>query len=309
MGKVSFKERLENKEYAVEGDVLIVSATVKSARNGEYADLELSDGTMTMKAKKWQTSQVPAVGTVIRILGEMTFFNDKPQITIKRWFEGDTEPEEFAVHASDEVALSNYDLLLEAAGQIGAEDYKQATMVILETFKEKWLKNPAAIKMHHNYQGGLAQHTLEVLSHAVVMAQSVMNTANIPVDLDLIKAGAILHDAGKLQGYSMNGVVPDMTNDGKFVEHIIIGCCMLQSVSEMVPMDQTRFNKLQHMIASHHGELEWGSPVKPCMIEALIVSMADNLSAKTVMMKDAIDNEYRDWTDKNYIFGASLYTK
>lgn len=181
---------------------------------------------------------------------------------------------------------------------------------IFNKYNEEFLSVPAAVGVHHDYRGGLAQHSLEVAEMALGMAEGLQEMSGIPLDMNLIVTGALLHDIGKVQGYRMEGLTPNMTDAGKFVDHIVLGNILLaQNLQECSYVPEETYMRLQHCIAAHHGNLEWGSPVKPNCIEAMIIHYADDCSAKSALFdKERKANTGKSWTEnKNFFFGSRLY--
>jgi 3'-5' exoribonuclease len=146
---------------------------------------------------------------------------------------------------------------------------------------------PASIRGHHAQLGGLLKHTTEVAAIARAVARAS------GADLDLVLAGVLLHDIGKLESYQWDGVF-DHTVVGSLLGHVVIGALMFDRRLEMEhepPCTQEERQVLQHLILSHHGKLEYGSPVQPMTLEAEVLHWADNASAKTASMSDVLDDE------------------
>ena len=151
--------------------------------------------------------------------------------------------------------------------------------------------------MHHAYTGGLLEHSVSVAIGARDMARHYSDF-KIPVNMDLVIAGALLHDIGKLESYSMNPA-PQVTVSGIAVEHIAMGVGMFMKFAELEKLDKNIALALGHIIASHHGKLEYGSPVLPATPEAFIVSAADNVDFELAYWKSQMDglNNDSDITD------------
>lgn len=141
-----------------------------------------------------------------------------------------------------------------------------------ETY-EAFVKNPAGMRMHHAYLGGLLQHSVDVCSLAVAMAEQIGN-----VDKDLVIAGALLHDIGKLKEISSQLGFP-YTNEGRLLGHIPMGALLVQEAAAKLRLPTSRLEQLLHIILSHHGENEKGSPVACATKEAFVVHYADEVNA------------------------------
>jgi 3'-5' exoribonuclease len=147
---------------------------------------------------------------------------------------------------------------------------------LLVPLLDEFVEAPAAKGNHHNYQGGLAEHTLEVVAFCEAAARVY------PVlDRDLLVAAALLHDVGKLREYDSESVTFERTPVGKLVGHIVIGWGMVKAECKAVPgFPGEEALHLEHLILSHHGQREWGSPVEPQTAEAVALHHADLMSAR-----------------------------
>jgi 3'-5' exoribonuclease len=163
-----------------------------------------------------------------------------------------------------------------------------------DDFRARFERTPGSTAGHHAKLGGLLQHTIEVANIAVTAARSVRRA-----NLDLVIAGALLHDVGKVETYEVAAGGFGFTPCGLLVGHVVLGALMLErrvvAIGQPVCTD-AQLLELQHMILSHHGALEFGSPVRPMTPEAEIVHWADEASAKATDMFDALDNPDL-WTD------------
>lgn len=138
---------------------------------------------------------------------------------------------------------------------------------------DKFLTNPAGMRLHHAYLGGLLQHSVDVTGLAVAMAEQIDG-----VDKDLVIAGALLHDIGKLREISQEVGFP-YTNEGRLLGHIAMSALMVQEVASKLRMPSSVLEKLLHILLSHHGENDKGSPVACSTKEAFIVHYADEINA------------------------------
>ena len=162
--------------------------------------------------------------------------------------------------------------------------------VLLETIfsgavYDKFIMNPAGMRMHHAYIGGLLQHSVDVAGIAIALAEQIGN-----VDKDLVVAGALLHDIGKLREISSQIGFP-YTNEGRLLGHIAMSVMMVQEAAAKLKLPQARLEQLQHILLSHHGDNEKGSPVVCATKEAFIVHYADEI--------DAIMNQFETYDDKS----------
>ncbi len=158
-----------------------------------------------------------------------------------------------------------------------------------KTFMEKFCNSPASSDYHHAYPGGLLEHTLSVVTVTIKTVRSLNEAYNNCISEPLAVAGAFLHDVGKIQEYEFTTTgKPTKTQIGKELGHICLGIYMIQDwVSEtpykgnQLKVEDRRFlQSLLHVIVSHHGKLEWGSPVEPKIPEAFIVHYADMIDSQ-----------------------------
>lgn len=174
-------------------------------------------------------------------------------------------------------------------------------------FVADFLRVPAALKRHHVYIGGLAEHTAGVTALAISAAE------HYPlVDRDLLLTGAILHDIGKVKTYRI-GHGFEGTDEGKLLGHLVLGVQMVdRALDRVCPINEVGRqlrNKLLHLLVSHHGLMEWGSPIEPLMVEACILHHIDNLDAQTTKFLRIIRDHHSDlaWSEFDNALGRAIY--
>lgn len=140
-------------------------------------------------------------------------------------------------------------------------------------FCERFYRAPAGMKMHHAYLGGLLHHTVDAAELALSMAQTIGH-----VDTDLVLAGALLHDIGKVKEISSNIGFP-YTTEGKLLGHISLSVMIVREAAADLKMPDSSLQQLEHIILSHHGDREKGSPMECVTREAFIVHYADEINA------------------------------
>lgn len=151
-----------------------------------------------------------------------------------------------------------------------------------EQFVQAFKKAPAAVRIHHNYLGGLLEHTLDV-----VKACDSITRVYTFINRDLLITGAILHDVGKIKSYRYDRAI-DHSTEGRLVGHIVFGWEMVNEKIDIIPEFPKELRLLlSHIILAHHGRLEWGSPVIPQTLEALVLHHIDNLDAYIKRFRDA----------------------
>ena len=169
-------------------------------------------------------------------------------------------------------------------------------------FEKRFKFHSAAKTVHHGFVGGLLEHTLSVTKHCDYFA------AYYPMlNRDLIVTAAIFHDIGKLEELS---VFPenDYTDEGQLLGHIVIGVEMIGDAVRNIPdFPEKLANELKHCIVAHHGELEYGSPKKPALAEAMALNLADNADAKMQTLTELFkDKKGNDWLGYNRLFESNI---
>lgn len=175
--------------------------------------------------------------------------------------------------------------------------YKQllTRLLLQEPFLSKFANSPAAKSMHHAYVGGLIEHSLSMAKIAQQLANHYPQ-----VDVDLLVAGALTHDMGKVLEYSFMGAF-DLSEDGRLVGHIARAAIMVEkAAAEIGGIPEDAVRELLHLILSHHGTMEWGSPVLPKTLEAILLHQIDLLDSRVQGYFDYLnaDNTEGDWTTK-----------
>ena len=166
-----------------------------------------------------------------------------------------------------------------------------------EEFMDEFSRCPASIMLHSNELGGLIYHTLNVAEHCMLAWEHYRE-----MDRDLLLAGALLHDVGKVDGFKVTTNI-DQTESGKFLGHLVIGMDFVKRKIQAIDnFPEDLENKILHIILSHHGRKDWGSPVEPAIPEALTVHYADDFDAKLDYMlikrKEASTDDSWIWDSK-----------
>ena len=274
-------------------DVYLCKAKqIALTKNGkEYGNLILQDKTGTIDGKIWDLSS-PGVGTFeamdyIQIEADVTVFQGAYQLNIKRVRkarEGEYKEEDYLPVSKKDIKKM-YDELLKFVASIKNPYLSKLAKSFFqdEAFAKAFRFHSAAKSVHHGFVGGLLEHTLSVVSLCDYYA------SRYPMlNRDLLLTAAMFHDVGKLKELS---VFPenDYTDDGQLLGHIIIGTEMISDRIKTNPDFPERLAaELKHCILAHHGELEYGSPKKPALLEALALNLADNTDAKIETMTEAL---------------------
>ena len=270
--------------------LLVVSALKGVTNNGlTYLTLELRDATGSINAKKWEVTpadeEVFVAGNVVEANFEVIFY--KTSLQLKIYSAKLVKEEDIDVVAFTKQPPVPYEVLKEKLNKhlsdIEDGDVKKVLLHILNKFKEKFLINPGAASIHHEYRHGLLHHTVSMCDHASYFASYYPN-----IDKSLLLAGTILHDVGKtieLEGK----IVFKYSLEGKLLGHISIINAEIEKAKSELDIHSEEIVLLQHMILSHHGQLEYGSPVLPETKEALLLYMIDNIDSKMVIVEKALE--------------------
>lgn len=264
-----------------------------------YLNTQLTDGTDTLKAVDWDWGDKAAIqkGIVVDVKAEVTEYMGSKQLKLKSISLSDQGVELFA--PSGDVNVNEYVLKAKALYDDIMND--QARELVTQIFRDNaqaWRTIPAAKGMHHAFVAGLLKHSVDVATKAKAIAET------IPMcNVDLVVAGALLHDMGKIWTYELQGALIEMTDMGQMVEHIMLGAMKLDKYR--TPENSDILDLILHIISSHHGELEYGSPTTPRFLEAVVVNVADGIDAKSQMILEANKKAGVDakFTDKIWAFG------
>ncbi len=176
-------------------------------------------------------------------------------------------------------------------------------------FSRRFFHAPAARTVHHNVVGGLLEHTLEVTA----LCRSLLELYPEKLNLDLLLTGAILHDMGKVEEYKQESISFDFTDRGKLVGHISIGKEMLdKKLAELQEFSPALKLELEHMLLTHHGMREWGSPEVPKTLHSFALFHADLVSARMNQFLTIMDKhvaESGDWTEWDRFLERSIYVR
>lgn len=175
-----------------------------------------------------------------------------------------------------------------------------------EKMKKKFFEAPASMSFHHDYIGGLLEHTLQISK----LANKVIEVyGNIIINRDILLAGVLLHDIGKVIEYYNDVGNIDKTDEGKLVGHIVIGSEFVDRYSREIQIDYDKVLKIKHIILSHHGQREFGAAVLPQTPEAFLVHMLDNVDAKMRKFNDIFINMDDDsrWSNYERMFNSEIF--
>jgi 3'-5' exoribonuclease len=301
-------------------DVYMVAEPVlRSTTRGDlYMAMFLSDKTGRLDGRMWQATEavyksLPKPGFV-HIEGRSELYQNKLQIVVNNINvidAGKVAIEDFLAHTDRDVKQM-FDEVKKIVARIENPQLKALVGEFLadDELMAKFRNCPAAMKIHHDYLGGLLEHTYDMLRVAAAILPLYEQ-----VQADLVLAGIFLHDIGKTEELSYD-MAFSYTDSGQLLGHISQSLVMLNRKADALAakgtkIDQAVLDALGHIILSHHGEYEFGSPKLPATPEAFMVYYIDDLDAKINQVTDAIESEQSDsnWTGWKSALQTKLYRK
>ena len=278
-----------------------------------FEALNMQDKTGIIDAKIWDPNSAGIddfdAMDYVDVSGEITEFNGALQMNIQRARKVSIED----INPGDYMPTSERgvdEMLGELKGFINSvsnEDYKKILGYFFGDSSEYmpiFKKHSAAKTVHHSFIGGLLEHTVAVTKNCEFFC------TNYPfLKKDLLLTAAMLHDIGKLreiEAFPVN----DYSDEGNLIGHIVVGVEMIDdAVREIGSVNKTVLLELKHCIVSHHGELEYGSPKKPALAEAIALSFADNIDAKLETIKEAlapVSEDSLEWQKRNFFLDTII---
>jgi 3'-5' exoribonuclease len=296
-------------------DVFLV--TVKnlavSQKGSPYLNLRLRDKTGEIDGRVWENAteinKSFQKGDVIAIRSRAISYRNVMQLSISHVEKVDDsliEPADYSPASSFNTDEMFEELMAYVEG-IKSPPLQELLNAIFhdEQIFTAFKRAPAAKGLHHCYIGGLLEHSLSVTRLLDMAAQHYRN-----VNRDLLIAGGILHDIGKIYELSFEKMI-DYTDKGRLVGHIVIGVEIVdQKIAALDDFPEQLALELRHILLSHHGVLEFGSPKRPKTLEAQIVNMIDDLDAKINAFQGFIDSSNDDeshWTPYHRLFERFIY--
>ena len=283
------------KEFS-EGERLTFQAIVGSTSKGvnasgsAYINVDLRDSSGNIPGKKWEVSNEDAdifvVGNIVEVTGEIIKYKDNLQVKIlmiKLLNADEVDVTRFVKMppVSKEELINRFNKMLNS---VKNEDCKKLLDYFLKKYQDKFFDAPAAASVHHEFSSGLLMHSISLAEICDYLA-SFYNDVN----RDLLVTGAILHDFGKMEELEGPAVF-HYTVEGKLLGHISIMAAEVREASKKLNITSEVPTLIEHMILSHHGQLEFGSPVLPLTREALILSIVDSLDSKMLILDKAYED-------------------
>lgn len=288
---------------------------VRKTRSGqEYLDLLVGDATGSVSAKVWSDAirkwgQEFDPGDFVKIEGRVEIYKDRNQMVVEKIRR--VEPSEIPdsrviVRATEADANALFDELKTSAASLVPQELARLLCSILESNEEALKACPAAKLIHHAYKGGLIEHTVAVKRKV----EAVLNLEE-KIDRNIAIAGAILHDIGKVRELAPSG--KSRTLEGRLIGHVILGADILMNAARETGIGPSTpwLYEIEHIILSHHGETQFGAPVKPLTREAILVHFIDNLDSKLKIVDEALESTdlegfsgYNKWLEGRLFAGS-----
>lgn len=271
------------------GGFYIVKSSLKGVTtNGlTYLTIILQDSSGTIEAKKWQVNNDDIdtfkMGNVVYIDGEVIDYKDKLQVKI---FGGNiVNPKNADMDSLIPASKFKKDELIDKLklflSTIKNEKLKKIVYDIFSIYKEKFISYPAAVSNHHDFLRGLMEHTVSMCEIAKMISAHYSS-----LNYDLLISGCLLHDIGKCE--ELSGVIATTyTKEGSLIGHLVIGAILIDESAKRLNIAGEEVTLLKHLILSHHGKLEFGSPIPPLTREALILNIIDEMDSKMMALDKA----------------------
>ena len=269
----------------------LVNSSAKCVNNqgSAYMNLELKDASGTINGKKWEASaedeSIYVQGNVVYIEGEVLKYKESLQVKILSGTlvdPNDIDVVKFIKQppVPKEELIKRFNAHVES---IKNEDCRKILDYEIKRLSPKLFDYPAAVSVHHDYGSGLLMHTVSMADLGVFLADYYPN-----VDKDILLTGILLHDMGKTIEFE-GPIVYKYSLTGRLLGHISIMVSEIRRAVEGLKLTSEVPLLLEHMVLSHHGSNEFGSPVLPMTKEALLLSLIDNLDSKMVIVEKALD--------------------
>lgn len=276
------------------GFFLCAQKDVRPSRAGElFVSLTLQDRTGQLRGRIFNDVERYRdefdAGDFVKVQGRTDLYNGHLQLIVERIRRVNVDQDRPAGFREENCVLcaarpidEMWGELQGLIGDIGNSHLRALVDRVVNNNEAKLRLWPAARTVHHAYRGGFLEHILSVARVALRLA------AHYGADRDIVAAGAVLHDIGKLQELDYE-LVPQYSREGNLVGHIALGVVMVREAAAAIPdFPLVLRTQIEHVIVSHHGSKEFGSPVEPMTIEALILSAADDLDAKINQVTQAL---------------------
>lgn len=272
---------------------------VRTGRSGDFLAIELQDTSGEIRAKVFQDvealKQEFDAGEFVKISAKGNAFNSQLELIVDKIRRvmpardaADGFREEECIPCSPRPIDEMWQELQQRMAEVQDPHVRDVLTRIVSANSDRLRVWPAARQVHHAYRSGLLEHVLKIIEIVTFLAEAY------GAKRDLVIAGAVLHDIGKLRELEYD-ITTDYSVEGYLIGHIAIGSAMLRDAIRDIPGFPARLAlELEHLVLSHHGARAMGSPVEPMTLEALLLSTADDLDAKMQQVRRHIANDSSD---------------
>lgn len=299
-----------------EGDRYIIQALIGSVSQGTnksgqlYLNVELRDSTGVLSSKKWEVEDedrdIFVSGNIVEVMIEVIKYNDSLQGKIirgKKLDDSEVDVVRFikASPIEKEILIGRFNKLVDS---IKEPDCKKILDYFIKKFGEQIFIAPAGVSVHHEFASGLLMHSVYLAEHIDYFASRYEN-----INRDIAVTGALIHDFGKM--IELEGpAIYHYSTEGKLLGHISIMCGELRIAAKELGITSEVPLLLEHIVLSHHGQHEFGSPVLPLTKEALLISMVDNLDSRMILLDKAYEDVAPgDFTQKLFVLDNRTFYK
>lgn len=278
----------------VDSQFLLESMQVKKKKNGEdYLSFTLKDKTGEAQGVLWDnvTDAIEnlSAGDYVQVTAKVGLYNERIQLTIQRIapIRSDQVNEKDYIPSSEKDIESLWSDFQDCINGIGHLHLRKLILEIFsdDVFADKFKRAPAAKGFHHTYLGGLLEHTLSIVRLCEMIADHYPH-----LDRDLLVVGGVIHDLAKVDELSYERNF-DYTDEGRLLGHIVMGTIDLDRRMRALDFPELLRIKVLHMLISHHGEEQFGSPRKPMTAEAIALHFIDMIDSRMEMVRFSLENE------------------
>lgn len=309
-------KNLQDKEAIVDRPFLVKDKVKGMGKNGRaFLSLLIGDKTGHIDARVWdrveEMSETFEIGDLISVKGQVQLYLSRKQIIIHKLEKLNSELYDKADFTIEDRKIDSHALyseLIQIVNQVESAPIKQLILDSLqdEEVKRLLLVSPAAKTIHHAHRGGLLEHIVSICKVMKMLSVHYNNMNN-----DLLIFGAIFHDLGKVWELEISREQIQYSHKGRLLGHMHLACELIDKKSSRIlgfPEDLKEIMK--HIVLSHHGKVEYGSPVRPYFLEAFMVAMIDDLDSKLDTVKNFIESERQtgeSWSRYNEHFDRYFY--
>lgn len=289
---------------------LVESSSLSETKKGsKYLKLTLRDRASSISGNLWDYNEAIHAfikpGVVVRVTGDIGSYNDQPQITVRQ-AEPSAEPVEKFARSSTIDNEMMWNSLVDDVSKMEEPLTKYVLEeLLIKSLSVAFQKAPAARGVHNAWYGGLMEHVWSMTQMATRVVQHYRQLYSAPISADKVKFGLIAHDLGKTMEYDFSTPAFASTPLGILTNHLVLGPAWIYehankwwllpagSRDQTMTAEQFKLERahLMHLVASHHGSLEWGSPVVPSTLEAVIVHQMDMLDSKVMHALEFVQNK------------------